>query len=102
MFKQNKAKTITVIKAKDTKLRPRLNGSQRLKECGLILGLLVAILMMVALFSFNPADPSWSQTSWGGTVHNAGGYLGSWLADTLFFTFGVFAYPLPFIILGAS
>lgn len=102
MFKQSKAKTITVIKAKETKLRPRLNGSQRLKECGLILGLLVAILMMVALFSFNPADPSWSQTSWGGTVHNAGGYLGSWLADTLFFTFGVFAYPLPFIVLGAS
>ncbi|OEF26999.1 DNA translocase FtsK [Vibrio rumoiensis] len=102
MFKQSKAKTITIIKAKESKLRPRLNGSQRLKECGLILGLLVAILMMVALFSFNPADPSWSQTSWSGTVHNAGGYLGSWLADTLFFSFGVFAYPLPFIILGAS
>ncbi|MCF7354532.1 DNA translocase FtsK 4TM domain-containing protein [Vibrio sp. CK2-1] len=102
MFKQGKSKTVTIIKAKESKSKPRLNGSQRLKECGLILGLLIAILMMVALFSFNPADPSWSQTAWGGTVHNAGGYIGSWLADTLFFTFGVFAYPLPFIILGAS
>lgn len=102
IFKQSKSKTVTIIKAKESKAKPRLNGSQRLKECGLILGLLVAILMMVALFSFNPADPSWSQTAWGGTVHNAGGYIGSWLADTLFFTFGVFAYPLPFIILGAS
>ncbi|WP_105902512.1 DNA translocase FtsK 4TM domain-containing protein [Vibrio gangliei] len=102
MFKQGKSKTITIIKAKESKAKPRLNGSQRLKECGLILGLLIAILMMVALFSFNPADPSWSQTAWGGSVHNAGGYIGSWLADTLFFTFGVFAYPLPFIILGAS
>ncbi|GLT15819.1 DNA translocase FtsK [Vibrio algivorus] len=102
IFKQGKSKTVTIIKAKESKSRPRLNGSQRLKECGLILGLLIAILMMVALFSFNPADPSWSQTAWGGTVHNAGGYIGSWLADTLFFTFGVFAYPLPFIILGAS
>lgn len=102
IFKQSKSKTVTIIKAKESKSKPRLNGSQRLKECGLILGLLIAILMMVALFSFNPADPSWSQTAWGGTVHNAGGYIGSWLADTLFFTFGVFAYPLPFIILGAS
>lgn len=102
IFKQGKSKTVTIIKAKESKGKPRLNGSQRLKECGLILGLLIAILMMVALFSFNPADPSWSQTAWGGTVHNAGGYIGSWLADTLFFTFGVFAYPLPFIILGAS
>lgn len=102
IFKQGKSKTVTIIKAKESKSKPRLNGSQRLKECGLILGLLIAILMMVALFSFNPADPSWSQTAWGGTVHNAGGYIGSWLADTLFFSFGVFAYPLPFIILGAS
>lgn len=102
IFKQGKSKTVTIIKAKETKSKPRLNGSQRLKECGLILGLLIAILMMVALFSFNPADPSWSQTAWGGTVHNAGGYIGAWLADTLFFSFGVFAYPLPFIILGAS
>lgn len=102
IFKQGKSKTITIIKAKEAQTKPRLDGSQRLKECGLILGLLIAILMMVSLFSFNPADPSWSQTAWGGSVHNAGGYIGSWLADTLFFTFGVFAYPLPFIILGAS
>ncbi len=102
IFKLNKAQAVTVIKAKETKVRPRLNGSERLKEGGFIVGLLVAILMMVALFSFNPADPSWSQTAWGGPVHNAGGYIGAWLADTLFFTFGSFAYPLPFIILGAS
>ncbi|MGO2507995.1 MAG: DNA translocase FtsK 4TM domain-containing protein, partial [Vibrio hibernica] len=102
MFKQNKAKTVTIIKAKETKQKFRLNGSQRLKEGGFILGLLVAILMMVSLFSFDPADPSWSQTAWGGVVHNAGGYIGAWIADTLFFTFGSFAYPLPFIILGAS
>lgn len=93
---------MTIIKAKETKQKFRLNGSQRLKEGGFILGLLVAILMMVSLFSFDPADPSWSQTAWGGVVHNAGGYIGAWIADTLFFTFGSFAYPLPFIILGAS
>ncbi len=102
VFKQTKNKIVTVIKAKEENSKPRLNGLQRLKEGCFILGLLTAILMMVALFSFDPADPSWSQTAWGGTVHNAGGYFGSWLADTLFFTFGSFAYPIPFIILFAS
>ena len=90
------------MKTKETKAKRRLNGSQRLKESGFILGLLAAMLMLVSLLSFNPADPSWSQTAWGGVVHNAGGYVGAWIADTLFFTFGSFAYPLPFIVLGAS
>lgn len=102
MFKQSKEKAINIVKAKETKVRPRLNGMQRLKECALIIGVLASVLMMVALLSFNPADPSWSQTSWNGTVHNAGGYIGAWLADTLFFTFGLFAYLLPFIVLGIS
>ncbi|GAL20259.1 cell division protein FtsK [Vibrio maritimus] len=28
---------------------------------------------------------------------NAGGFVGAWLADTLFFVFGSLAYPIPFI-----
>ncbi|GAM54823.1 cell division protein ftsK [Vibrio ishigakensis] len=51
--------------------------------------------MAVALFTFSPADPSWSQTAWGGEVQNAGGLFGAWIADTLLFTFGVLAYALP-------
>ncbi|WP_074213607.1 DNA translocase FtsK [Salinivibrio sp. ES.052] len=75
--------------------KARLDGVQRLKECGFILVLAAAVFTMVALLSFNPADPSWSQTAWHGDVHNAAGAMGAWLADSLFFSFGILAYPLP-------
>ncbi|KSB86781.1 hypothetical protein LFZ31_10010 [Salmonella enterica subsp. enterica serovar Newport str. S09097] len=32
--------------------------------------------------SFNPSDPSWSQTAWHEPIHNLGGAPGAWLADT--------------------
>ncbi|MDC0612410.1 DNA translocase FtsK 4TM domain-containing protein [Vibrio sp.] len=100
MFKENKNNSInTVIKTKpENDDIFRLNGLQRLRECGFIIAVLVAIFFAVSLFTFSPADPSWSQTSWGGQLHNAGGYIGAWIADTLFFTFGSLAYPLPFLI----
>ncbi|MFG0606763.1 DNA translocase FtsK 4TM domain-containing protein [Vibrio mimicus] len=98
MFKENKNKVETIIKTSEEASSPRLNGSQRLKESGLILAFLSSIFLAVGLFSFNPADPSWSQTAWGADIHNAGGLVGAWLADTLFFVFGSLAYPLPFII----
>lgn len=55
---------------------------------------------MAALLSFNPSDPSWSQTAWHEPIHNLGGMPGAWLADTLFFIFGVMAYTIPVIIVG--
>ncbi|QXC58536.1 DNA translocase FtsK 4TM domain-containing protein [Vibrio mimicus] len=102
MFKENKNKVETIIKTSEEASSPRLNGSQRLKESGLILAFLSSIFLAVGLFSFNPADPSWSQTAWGADIHNAGGLVGAWLADTLFFVFGSLAYPLPFIIAFAA
>ncbi|MDP4493244.1 DNA translocase FtsK [Vibrio sp. AH4] len=102
MFKENKNKVETIIKTSEEVASSRLNGSQRLKESGLILAFLSSIFLAVALFSFNPADPSWSQTAWGADIHNAGGLVGAWLADTLFFVFGSLAYPLPFIIAFAA
>ncbi|OOE81680.1 cell division protein FtsK [Salinivibrio sp. ML198] len=80
---------------KAARAKARLDGVQRLKECGFILVLAAAVFTMVALLSFNPADPSWSQTAWHGDVHNAAGAMGAWLADSLFFSFGILAYPLP-------
>ena len=55
---------------------------------------------MAALLSFNPSDPSWSQTAWHEPIHNLGGMPGAWLADTLFFIFGVMAHTIPVIIVG--
>ncbi|PSW18420.1 DNA translocase FtsK [Photobacterium sanctipauli] len=80
----------------------RLSGGQRLLESFLIIGILSAIFMMVALLSFDPADPSWSQTAWEGPVQNKAGSLGALVADTLFFTLGSLAYPLPAVIIMAA
>ncbi len=93
---KNRVQTIHKTGAESS--RDRLNGFQRLRECCFILGTLTAIFLAVSLYSFSPADPSWSQTSWGAEINNAAGAFGAWIADTLFFTFGSLAYTLPIVI----
>lgn len=84
---------------KDVSLQP-LSSGRRLLEALLILVALFAIYLMVSLVSFNPSDPSWSQTAWHEPIHNLGGSVGAWLADTLLFIFGVMAYAIPPVIIG--
>lgn len=84
---------------KQTDTLRRLDGVQRLKESALILALLSAVFILVSLLSYDSSDPSWSQTAWDGPVRNAAGNAGAWVADTLFFTLGTLAYPLPFLLL---
>ncbi len=78
----------------------KLSSGRRLLEALLILIVLFAVWLMAALLSFNPSDPSWSQTAWHEPIHNLGGMPGAWLADTLFFIVGVMAYTIPVIIVG--
>jgi len=78
----------------------KLDSGRRLLEALLILVALFAVWLMAALLSFNPSDPSWSQTAWHEPIHNLGGAPGAWLADTLFFIFGIMAYTLPVIMIG--
>ncbi|WP_431629873.1 DNA translocase FtsK 4TM domain-containing protein [Enterobacter cloacae] len=78
----------------------KLSSGRRLLEALLIVIALFAVWLMAALLSFNPSDPSWSQTAWHEPIHNLGGVPGAWLADTLFFIFGVMAYTIPVIIIG--
>jgi len=84
---------------KEVTLQP-LSSGRRLLEALLIIVALFAIYLMAALLSFNPSDPSWSQTAWHEPIHNLGGAPGAWLADTLLFIFGVMAYAIPPVILG--
>ncbi|MDO6712723.1 DNA translocase FtsK 4TM domain-containing protein [Aliiglaciecola sp. 2_MG-2023] len=76
----------------------RLSGIQRIMEVGMILSCAFAFFILLALASFNSADPSWSQAGFQGNIHNWVGPIGAWFADVLFFSFGRFAYILPFII----
>jgi len=77
----------------------RLSSGRRVLEAVLVVIAVFAVFLMAALLSFNQSDPSWSQTSWHGPIHNLGGGVGAWIADTLFFIFGVLAYAIPIIIL---
>jgi DNA segregation ATPase FtsK/SpoIIIE, S-DNA-T family len=65
----------------------------------LLLGLIVfSIYLFISLFSFDPADPSWSQTSMHEPIHNWGGALGAYLSDILLQFFGFAAYVIPFVL----
>ena len=75
-----------------------MSGFRRIFETGLIILTVAALFMVLSLFTYHPSDPGWSQTAWGGKVHNAAGNAGAWLADLMFFVFGVFAYLIPVLI----
>ncbi len=68
------------------------------REALAILVAVVAILMMISLFTFHVSDPSWSHTGGFGQIKNAGGIFGAWFADVSMFLFGYVAYVLPFAV----
>ncbi|NMH63975.1 DNA translocase FtsK [Shewanella salipaludis] len=74
-----------------------LSGLQRLLEGGLILCCMVATYILLALTSFDPVDPGWSQSHFQGEIKNLTGAVGAWLADVLLYFFGFTAYLIPMI-----
>ncbi len=76
----------------------KLNGVQRLLEAGLLVSCVLAMYIMLALFSFDAADPGWSQTGYQTPVRNLGGAVGAYISDMLLNVFGMVAYTLPFVI----
>lgn len=76
----------------------KLSGTQRLLEAGLIFTSIFSLYLIIALISFDPADPGWSQTAYHATVNNAAGSFGAYLSDIFLFSFGAIAFTLPFVI----
>jgi S-DNA-T family DNA segregation ATPase FtsK/SpoIIIE len=72
-----------------------LNGIQRLVEVGLIVCSGLAAFMLLALLSFDPSDPSWSQTGYQTDIANFAGPVGAQVADMLFTVFGWLSYLFP-------
>lgn len=77
---------------------PRLTGVQRVLEVGMIITTAFALFLLIALMTFDSADPGWSQTGFNDQIINAAGPVGAWLADITFWTFGFIAYLFPFSI----
>jgi S-DNA-T family DNA segregation ATPase FtsK/SpoIIIE len=62
----------------------------------------VALVLLTALFTFSPTDPGWSYSGEGGPVENRIGPFGALVADLLYFLFGRPAYLLPVMMLLAA
>ena len=77
---------------------PKLSGAQRLLEAGMLFCTVMAMYVMLALFTFDPAVPVGSRTGYKTPVRNLGGSVGAYISDLLLNFFGVVAYSLPFII----
>ncbi len=63
-----------------------------LRESRWLLLVAVALYLILILFGFNRADPSWSHSASAAVTHNPGGVLGAWLADVLLYLFGFSAW----------
>ncbi|MDA0687962.1 MAG: DNA translocase FtsK 4TM domain-containing protein [Proteobacteria bacterium] len=66
-----------------------------LREGTLIVYFLLALYLLIALFSYSPADPGFTTTGDGGEVSNAVGVYGAWIADILLHLFGYLAFGFP-------
>ncbi len=77
----------------------KLSAAARLQETLLIAATLFSLYTALALFSFDARDPSWLHAVQATAAYNFAGPVGAWLADTLFFTFGLLAYVIPLMVL---
>ena len=94
---KNTEQDLDEVNVANTKIS-QLTGVQRLLETGLLFFSVFAMFIMLALFSFDPADPGWAQTGYQTPVRNLGGAVGAYLSDLLLNLFGFIAYSLPFLI----
>ena len=78
----------------------RLSGRGLLRnarEVAVIILALVALFTALALFTYDPDDPGWSQSVSRDEVRNGGGIVGAYIADVLLSVFGWFSYLFPVV-----
>lgn len=75
----------------------KLTGLQRLMEAGIIVAGVFALFLLLALVSYHPGDPGWSQVGLRLDIQNWVGATGAWFADVLLFFFGYLAFTFPFL-----
>lgn len=69
---------------------------KRLSEGSFILILTCALFVLISLTTYHVSDPGWTHTGKPtATIENAGGQVGSYIADTLLFVFGYLSYFIP-------
>ena len=74
------------------------NVSRGLREGALWIFGALALILFVALASYDPGDPAFSSTGQPGPVTNLIGPFGAWLADLFFVLFGAPAFLFPLML----
>jgi S-DNA-T family DNA segregation ATPase FtsK/SpoIIIE len=69
-----------------------------LRESALWVFGVLAFMLWLALFSYDPGDPGFTQASGSGEINNAVGRVGALIADLLFNIFGRPAYLFPIMV----
>ncbi len=69
------------------------------REGALIGWLAISAYLLIALSTYSRDDPSFSYAGSGGSVHNAAGVAGAWLADVLFSVAGWLAFLIPLLLI---
>jgi S-DNA-T family DNA segregation ATPase FtsK/SpoIIIE len=71
---------------------------KRVSEGGFILILALAFFVLLSLETYQTADPGWFHGGHAMAIANAGGRVGAFLADTLYWLLGYVAYALPIAV----
>ena len=70
----------------------------RLKEGALIALGAMCLYLLMALLTYNAADPAWDNSVQVERIINAGGSIGAWLSSALFGALGYFAFIFPLLL----
>ena len=87
---------------KTTARKPMAPISQQigrmLREAALLVLMAVAGFLLLALMTYHPGDPGWSQAGPSAHLHNAGGLVGAYWADVSLYLFGYLGFLFPVLI----
>ncbi len=90
---------MAVLKNSTTQINDwRQKLQYRLKEGALIALGAMCLYLLMALLTYNAADPAWDNSVQVERIINAGGSIGAWLSSALFGALGYFAYIFPLLL----
>ncbi|GAB6040026.1 DNA translocase FtsK [Endothiovibrio diazotrophicus] len=69
-----------------------------LREAGLWLIGALAVVLFIALVTYDAGDPCWSHSGLREQAVNSAGIVGAWFADIFFYLFGYMAYLVPIMV----
>ncbi|MGD8742611.1 MAG: DNA translocase FtsK 4TM domain-containing protein, partial [Granulosicoccaceae bacterium] len=73
--------------------------SRGLREGSLFILGAIGIYLLVCLAGYEAADPGWSHSGSGDSIHNPGGVVGAIFADAFLYLFGLMAYLFPLAVI---